>query len=320
MGTNSSSWGFLSRLGTGDNGSNSLTAEKQNTLAPKFAKAASYVSSTLAVTSTFASEKLSTASTKIADLWQHNQSILPQQQQQQQQQRPEQEQQQGSTTLYHQDSYYHSSAGPTSGEGAHYHQPSVGHNTHSYDGQAQLLNANNSCSDGSNNYHYQSSCYNNPYNNIGSEQETTTICGTRNPLATSTLTNAASVAGSYLPSLSKLPALPTLLPWANKDKHQLPQQHPPQTLSQYPQDRHYSQEHAYHSQQQDSPSYTADEYDTHHHNSHSSAGTIWTSTGAWLGGLRNEMQKGRRIVETGVQAGVAWWLDSDVKNPLGNVV
>ncbi|KAF9296660.1 hypothetical protein BGZ74_010221, partial [Mortierella antarctica] len=59
---------------------------------PNLAKAVSYMSSTLAVTSTFATEKLATASTKIADLWQHNQTLLPQQQHSQQPQQPSQDQ------------------------------------------------------------------------------------------------------------------------------------------------------------------------------------------------------------------------------------
>lgn len=82
MGFNASSGDFFSQSRTGD--SAGLFTENQGSFAPKFAKAASYVSSTLAVTSSFASEKLSTASTKIADLWQHKQDVLPQQQQQHQ--------------------------------------------------------------------------------------------------------------------------------------------------------------------------------------------------------------------------------------------
>ncbi|KAF9347786.1 hypothetical protein BGX34_002889 [Mortierella sp. NVP85] len=75
--------GFFSRFGVSDNSSAELSTERQRIFAPKLAKAAaSYVSNTLVVTSTFASEKLSNASTKIADLWQHNQHILTQEQEQ----------------------------------------------------------------------------------------------------------------------------------------------------------------------------------------------------------------------------------------------
>jgi len=308
MAPNDSS-GFFSRFGVSDNSSAELSTERQGIFAPKLAKAAaSYVSNTLAATSTFASEKLSNASTKIADLWQHNQHVLPQEQ--------EQKNQQG--ILYHHGNYCSSNIASTMHETSH--QPSVDQRVYSYDEPAQLLNANNN---GPSNYHYQSS-FHNSYNN---SEHDTTICGTGNALATSTLSNAATVAGSYLPSLSKLPALPSLrglpalpsLPWTSKDKNQLPC-----SQSQHHQWNHQSvneyiapadQAQAYHTEQHSS-------YLGHHdsqNNSYSPAGNVWTSTGVWWG-LRDEMHKGRRMVETGVQAGVAWWWDSDVKNPLGNVV
>ncbi|KAG0303132.1 hypothetical protein BGZ98_006970 [Dissophora globulifera] len=347
---------FFSRLSGGAvQRSPGMSSEGHGTFAaPQLAKAAvSYVSSTLAVTSTFASEKLATASTKIADLWQHNQHVLPQQRQHHSQQ---QEQQQGA--LYNHSNYYTAADSSVtqqstiiSGGASELHQHQAGYfggnnkddsNSsvepipYSY-GEQVLINTTNQ----NTSYNYQT--YNNS-NNIHTSTNSDNYNSGRNSFgatATSTLSNAASVAGSYLPSLSKLPALPALralpalptLPWGNRGKNQhLPQQQPHLEQKElYSQNQHYSTQgysHAYEPsqyqthqpQQQQQQQQQQQHYQGYAPSHYDSTGGILADTSGWWGGLRNEMQKGRRMVQTGVQVGVAWWWDSDAKNPMGSVV
>ncbi|KAF9909096.1 hypothetical protein BX616_011293 [Lobosporangium transversale] len=313
---------FFARLGARDGASPLYSTGNQSTFTPKLAKAAaSCVSNTLAVTSTFASKKLANASHKIADLWQHNQNVLPQQQPNSYQQ-----QQHAPDSLYNHGNYYTTEDATNSTKNSgpngscfnnNNYLNNVNASTYSYDRVALNINHN------SNNVHQQSSQGENAYGDHD----------TSNPFAastTSTLSNAVSVASSYLPSLSKLPTLSALpaLPWSNRSKdQQLPHQ---QTYQQgYSSDNYYSsyddsrsqETQAYssqgHQQEQQRP-YLDQHVEPNNHCS--STSSILASTGALWGGLRSEMQKGRQMVETGVQAGVAWWWDHDVKNPLRNVV
>ncbi|KAG0252093.1 hypothetical protein BG011_007207 [Mortierella polycephala] len=309
--------------------------------APKLAKVAvSYVSSTLAVTSTFASEKLATASSKIADLWQHNHPVLPQQQQQQHQQHQQHQQQQ-----QHQHHQHHQQHQQQHQQHQQQQQPFQQQHLQQHDQQQHLQqhdqqyeqqqhqhqhegalyhnNYNNNASDNSfkdqtyNSYYQSTSFESEHHNSNNSNSNAFNTTHQRSPFsatASSTLSNAASVAGSYLPSLSKLPTLPALpvLPWINRDKgQQLPQQQMHENV--YGQ----HQEQAYPQQQYSQPYMDAQ---TPEANSYVSHGGLLASTGDWWGGLRNEVQKGRRMVQTGVQVGVAWWWDSDAKNPLSNVL
>ncbi|KAF9208036.1 hypothetical protein BGZ49_009988 [Haplosporangium sp. Z 27] len=328
---NAPSRSIFSRFGGGDSSPSGLSNEGQGISAPKIAKAAaSYVSSTLAVTSTFATGTLATASTKIADLWQHNQNVLPQQQQNQNQNQHQQD------TLYNHCNYYNTDA-LTINSGNH--NTSVD-STYSYDGQ-EYNNNSNYQSLSHNSYNHNHNNYNHNHNHDNSSS------GAKNPFSTSTtskLSNVATVAGSYLPSLSKLPTLPALpalpalpsLPWGNRDRNQqqLPQQsqsqqsHQQQYQQKEQNQQHYSQVDYYNSytpsqeqayQQQAYQQHTyMDQHDST--NSYQPNGSSLAVTGNWWGEIRNEMQKGRRMVTTGVQAGVAWWWDSDAKSPLGNFV
>ncbi|KAF9418679.1 hypothetical protein BGZ76_004342, partial [Entomortierella beljakovae] len=315
-----------------------LNEPSQSLSAPKIAKAAaSYVSSTLAVTSNFASSKLATASTKIADLWQHNQQVLPQQQQRPQQQHQQQNQQQN---LYNGNHHYNTDT-PTINS-ANYSSSGSNNNNmqNSYEG-GQEINSN---------YNYQSLSYNNQNHNY-STNNNSSCSGAINPFAsttTSKLSNVASVAGSYLPSLTKFPTLPALpampsLPWGDREKNlQLPQQQPQQqqqqqqqqsfnnnsyshydtqnTQQNYSSERYYdnyNQEQSYQQQQQQQQSNMGYQGSV---NDNQLYGDSSASTGNWWGEIRNEVQKRRRIVASGVQAGVAWWWDTDQKNTLGNFV
>ncbi|KAF9907397.1 hypothetical protein EC991_010957 [Linnemannia zychae] len=341
---NAPSRSIFSRFGGGGgNASSGLSTESHSAFAPKFKVAASYVSSTLAVTSTFASEKLATASTKIADLWQHNQHSLPQQQPQQQPQQhypQQQQQQQQHDALYSHGHHYGAStetpstinSGHFSGNQSDMHQQAQ----YSYEGQG--LNPNPTP-----NSNYQSS-----YNNIHSNSTPSgagaynsnniSDYSTRSPFAStasSTLSNAASVAGSYLPSLSKLPALPALstlpalrslpaLPWVGRDKsQQLPQQQPSseQQYHQYPVDQKHASDVYYGSYTPHDATYQQPQQEQQQQPQQPQQGYGYQYYPSdWWGGIRNEVQKGRRMVQTGVQVGVAWWWDSSEKNPLGGVV
>ncbi|KAH7053969.1 hypothetical protein BKA57DRAFT_454969 [Linnemannia elongata] len=344
---NAPSRSIFSRFGGG--ASSGLSTESHNAFAPKLKVAASYVSSTLAVTSTFASEKLATASTKIADLWQQNQHSLPQQQPHQQHQFQHQQQQ---NDLYNHGHYYGTSteasiAPPTINSDHFSNQSDMQHQQqpqYSYEGQG--LNTNPTF-----NSNYQSSYNinnsnninnnNNGYNNItptGAGAYNTNDYSTRSPFAstaTSTLSNAASVAGSYLPSLSKLPALPALsalpalrslpaLPWVSRDKNQLPQQQPVSDLQyyQYPVDQKQQPEAFYgsYAPSQDATYQQTQGQQQQQHQQQQQGYSYQYNAADWWGGIRNEVQKGRRMVETSVQVGVAWWWDSEKKNPLGGVV
>ncbi|KAG9068615.1 hypothetical protein KI688_010891 [Linnemannia hyalina] len=338
----------------GGSAASDLSTESHNAFAPKLKVAASYVSSTLAVTSTFASEKLATASTKIADLWQQNQHSLPQQQPQQQPQfqQQQQQQQQQQDALYNHGPYYGKSteasiAPPTinsddfSNQSDMQHQQQSQQAQYSYEGQG--LNTNPTFnSNYQSSYNINNNNNNNGYSNItptGAGAYCTNDYSTRSPFAstaTSTLSNAASVAGSYLPSLSKLPALPALsalpalrslpaLPWASRDKNQLPQQQPVSShqYHQYPVDQKQQPEAIYGSyapSQDATYRQTQDQQQQQQQQQEQQQGYGSQYNAAnWWGGIRNEVQRGRRMVETGVQVGVAWWWDSE-KNPLGGVV
>ncbi|KAG0198023.1 hypothetical protein BGX28_008491 [Mortierella sp. GBA30] len=345
---NAPSRSVFSRLGT-SSGNGSLSTAGQSTFAPKLAKVAvSYVSSTLAVTSTFASEKLASASTRIADLWQHSQHVLPQQQpqhQSQQQQTPQQQQER----LQHEDLYNHGSCynaataaaskdTTINSEYSNYeNQQSVG--AYWYDGQVQGQGQVSNNTLQNNNFHYQSSSYSNTSLNINNNSNTSS---SRNPFATtatSKLSNVASVAGSYLPSLSKLPALPALpalstlpalpalpvLPWGNRDRsQQLPQQRPSanQQYSHTQEQGHPSTNYygSYEGAAQEPVYSQPEQHPSAYDSSQQVGGGLLAGAGNWWGGIRNEVQKGRRMVQTGVEVGVAWWWDTDAKNPLRNVV
>ncbi|KAF9930872.1 hypothetical protein FBU30_011161 [Linnemannia zychae] len=326
---------IFSKFGGGKNGNDGLSNESQSMLAPKLKVAASYVSSTLAVTSTFASEKLATASTKIADLWQQNQHSLPQQRPQQRppsQQQQQQEIHHNQEDLYNHGHYYEASNPPSSTINS---DPSNNQSDmqYSYDGQG--LSADHTF-----NSNYQSSYNNNSpsergaYNSYSSNNND---ISSRNPFAstaTSTLSNAASVAGSYLPSLSKLPALPVLsalpalralptLPWVSRDKNQqLPQQQPlsDQQYYQYPTDEKNPSGMYYSSYPQSQDSSYQQPHAQQHYQPQQQGHNYQYNAANWWGGLKNEVQKGRRMVQNGVQVGVAWWWDSSEKYPLGGVV
>ncbi|KAF9156183.1 hypothetical protein BG015_006919 [Linnemannia schmuckeri] len=338
----------------GGSAASSLSTESQNAFAPKLKVAASYVSSTLAVTSTFASEKLATASTKIADLWQQSQHSLPQQQPQQQ---PHFQQQQ-QDALYNHGHYYgtctEASIAPVTINSDQFsNQPDMQQQLqaqYSYDGQ--WLNTNptfnsnyqssyNNNNNGSNNNSNNDNNNNNGYNNIaltGAGAYSTSDYSTRSPFAstaTSTLSNAASVAGSYLPSLSKLPVLPALstlpalralpaLPWVSRDKNQLPQQQPvsDHQYHQYPVDQKQHSEvfNGSYAPSQDAAYQQSQDQQRQQQQQHHQGYGYQYNAADWWGGIRNEVQKGRRMVETGVQVGVAWWWDSEKKNSLGGIV
>ncbi|KAF9209605.1 hypothetical protein BGZ59_010038 [Podila verticillata] len=289
---------------------------------PNLAKAVSYMSSTLAVTSTFATEKLTTASTKIADLWQHNQT-LPQQHSQQ------------PSDQDHYNNYY----GATINSGPYYHdgknsQPSyeTGYGPVSNNGSNYVLSDSNNYTT---NYSptfgdtkqpppYEYQPYQQPQQQQQQQhQHQQPTSGSFAETATSTLSNAATVATSYLPNLSKLPALKALplpampaLPWKSRNKG-LPQQQPSQY--QYQGSETYSFGQPEQQEQQQQPQFAQDACQPFNNYSYSYSEQIGQGGGRLLAGTGELLQKGRQMVQTGAQAGVAWWW-GDSKNPMSNVV
>ncbi|KAG0032003.1 hypothetical protein BGZ82_006716 [Podila clonocystis] len=283
---------------------------------PNLAKAVNYMSSTLAVTSTFATEKLATASTKIADLWQHNQTLLPQQQQLSQQPQPSQDQ-------------YNNYYGATINSGP-YHHGSKDQASSYETGYGPVSDSNYMLSDNNNN----NSNYNNtnnynpafgdtkqppPYEYHYQPQHQQPTGGSFAETATSTLSNAATVATSYLPNLSKLPALKSLpampaLPWGSRNKS-LPQQ-----SSQYQQQYQGSESYSFgQPEQHQQPQYAQDAYQPFSNHSYSYSEQIGQGGGRLLAGTGELFQKGRQMVQTGAQAGVAWWWGADSKNSMSVV-
>ncbi|KAG0083070.1 hypothetical protein BGZ92_011114 [Podila epicladia] len=298
---------------------------------PNLAKAVSYMSSTLAVTSTFATEKLATASTKIADLWQHNQTLLPQQQHSQQLQQPSQDQYNNYyDTTINSGPYYHDNKEQPSSYETGYGPVSGANYVHS-----DINNHNNSTSNYSPTfgdtkqpppYEYQ------PYQQQQHQQQQQqqkqqqqlyqqSTGGSFAETATSTLSNAATVATSYLPNLSKLPALKSLpalpaLPWGSRNKG-LPQQQPSQYQQQYQGSESYS--FGQPEQQHQQPQYAQDAHQPFSNYNYSYSEQIGQGGGRLLAGTGELLQKGRQMVQTGAQAGVAWWWGADSKNSMSVV-
>ncbi|KAF9314864.1 hypothetical protein BG003_003715 [Podila horticola] len=289
---------------------------------PNLAKAVSYMSSTLAVTSTFATEKLATASTKIADLWQHNQTLLPQQHSQQHQ--PQDQYNYYGATI-NSDSYYHDSKDQPSSYATGYGPVSNGANY-------MLSDNNNNNTNNTSNYgptfgdtkqppphEYQ------PYQPYQQQQQQQhhhqqPTSGSFAETATSTLSNAATVATSYLPNLSKLPALKSLpalpaLPWGSRNKG-LPQQQPQSHYQQYQGSESYSGQPE---QQQQQQQYAQNAYQPFNNYNYRYSEQIGQGGGRLLAGTGELLQKGRQMVQTGAQAGVAWWWGADSKNSMSVV-
>ncbi|KAG0222286.1 hypothetical protein BGW42_006740 [Actinomortierella wolfii] len=295
-----------------------------------FARVGSSVTSTLAYTSTKASKGIVSASSKIAGLWQGHQHS----------------QQQGLHSHNHQGGHY--------AYGQQQQQQLMNETLNPVSTRATSISTSSPYAMVPQQEHtpgldpssQQSAspagyaCY--PYGGSSSEHHQqqqhhrTNGSANHSGFSVASLSSAAAKAGAYLPSLPSLSHVP-LLNKLSKQGPQLPSMyHASSTSLSSSSSGHYAGSstesvdgstymswpsagpgHASTRNQQQHQQSSYQGYDSYGHATYGGLSTTTAVAGELWNGLRHEVQKGRRLVETGVQAGVAWWCNNrDPKIPV----